>query len=166
MSSIVDHLTELYVLIDDFFLTHPALAHWRRSPHGTPRFADSEVLTIALLQGCLGVASLKQTYRLVAHNCRAAFPHLCSYQQWIARLQALAIPIGVLLETTAQVAIGSAACYLIEPSPGRSVTPCAMGGYACCAKRERIGEKPARAGFSALSSTGCAILLDASSMSR
>jgi hypothetical protein len=26
------------------------------------------VLTWALLQGCLGVASLKQTYRLVAHN--------------------------------------------------------------------------------------------------
>jgi hypothetical protein len=117
MSSIVDHLTELYVLIDDFFLSHPALGHWRRSPHGLPRFTDSEVLTIALLQGCLGVASLKQTYRLVAHNCRAAFPHLCSYQQWIARLQALTVPIGALLETTAQVPAQSAAFYLIDAKP-------------------------------------------------
>jgi len=116
MSSIVDHLTEIYVFIDDFLSTHPALARWRQSPH-IPLFADSEVLTIALLQGCLGVASLKQTYRLVAHNCRAAFPHLCSYQQWIARLQALTAPIGALLETTTQVSAHSAACYLIDAKP-------------------------------------------------
>ena len=117
MSSIVDHLTEIYVLIDDFFLTHPFLAQWRQSPHHTPLFADSEVLTMALLQGCLGVASLKQTYRLVAQNCRAAFPPLCSYQQWIARLQALAVPISALLTETAQVAVDSAACYLIDAKP-------------------------------------------------
>ena len=78
MSSIVDHLTELYVFMDDFFSTHPALTQWRHSPHHTPVFADSEVLTIALWQGCLGVASRKQCYRLVAHHCRAAFPPLCS----------------------------------------------------------------------------------------
>jgi hypothetical protein len=117
LSSIVDHRTALYVFIDDFFLTRPALAPWRRSPHHTPLFADSEVLTMALLPGFLGVASLKQTYRLVAHNCRAAFPYLCSYQQWIARLQALAIPIGVLLETTAQVAIGSARLLFDRAKP-------------------------------------------------
>jgi hypothetical protein len=117
MSSIEHHLTELYVFIDDFLLTHPTLVRWRRSPHGSPRFADAEVLTIALLQGCLGVASLKQTYRLVAHNCRAAFPHLCSYQQWMARLQALAVPISALLENTAQIPIGSTACYLIDAKP-------------------------------------------------
>jgi hypothetical protein len=109
MSSIEHHLTELYVFIDDFFLTHPALVHWRRSPHGRPRFADSEVLTIALLQGCLRVASLKQTYRLGAHNCRAAFPHLCSYQHWMARLQALAGLISALMEAAAQLPAGSAA---------------------------------------------------------
>ena len=83
LSSIVDHLTELYVFVDDFLATHPDLLHWRQSPHDTPRFADSEVLTLALLQGCLGVASLKQTYRLVAANYRSAFPRLCSYQQWV-----------------------------------------------------------------------------------
>jgi IS5 family transposase len=117
MSSIVDHLTELYVFIDDFFSTHPALTQWRHSPHHTPVFADSEVLTIALLQGCLGVASLKQCYRLVAHNCRAAFPHLCSYPQWIARLQSLTAQISALLAATAQVSAESPAFYLIDAKP-------------------------------------------------
>src|SRR3954453_9457840 len=99
MSSIVDQLTELYVFVDDFLTTHPAVAQWRQSPHDTPDFADAEVLTLALLQGCLGVASLKQTYRLVAHNYRSAFPQLCSYPQWMARLQALAAPISALLSS-------------------------------------------------------------------
>jgi hypothetical protein len=117
MSSIVDHLTEIYVFIDDFLSTHPALAQWRQSPHDAPLFTDSEVLTIALLQGCLGVASLKQTYRLVAHNCRAAFPHLCSYQQWMARLQSLTAQISALLVATAQIPPGSPAFYLIDAKP-------------------------------------------------
>ena len=117
MSSIVDHLTELYVFIDDFFSTHPALTPWRHSPHHTPVFADSEVLTIALLQGCLGVASLKQCYRLVAHNCRAAFPHLCSYPQWIARLQSFTAQISALLAATAQVSAESPAFYLMDAKP-------------------------------------------------
>ena len=105
MSSIVDQLTELYVFIDDFLTAHPALAHWRPSPHDRPAFADAEVLTIALLQGCLGVASLKQTYRLVAHNCRSAFPRLCSYQPWMARLQALTVPIRTLLSATMRIGV-------------------------------------------------------------
>jgi hypothetical protein len=89
MSSIVDQLTALYVFVDDFLTTHPELAHWRQSPHAAPALTDSEGLTLALWQSCLGVASLKQTYRLVAANWRSAFPHWCSYPQWIARLQAL-----------------------------------------------------------------------------
>src|SRR5947209_8553049 len=117
MSSIEHHLTELYVFIDDFLTAHPALAHWRQSPHDRPAFADAEVLTIALLQGCLGVASLKQTYRLVAHNCRSAFPRLCSYQPWMARLQALTLPIRTLLSATMQIPAGSAAFYLIDAKP-------------------------------------------------
>ena len=117
MSSLVDQLTELYVFVDDFLTTHPAVAQWRRSPHDTPEFTDAEVLTRALLQGCLGVASLKQTYRLVAHNCRSAFPHLCSYPQWISRLQALTAPISALLLSTTRTPAGSPAFYLIDAKP-------------------------------------------------
>jgi hypothetical protein len=117
MSSIVDQLTALYVFVDDFLLTRSALAHWRRSPHRSPAFADAEVLTIALLQGCLEVASLKQTYRLVAHNYRSAFPHLCSYRQWIARLQALTAQISALLAATTQLPAHHPAFYLIDAKP-------------------------------------------------
>src|SRR3954470_19976052 len=117
MSSIIDQLTELYVFVDDFLTAHPVLAQWRQSPHATPAFTDSEVLTLALLQGCLGVASLKQTYRLVAHNYRSAFPQLCSYPQWIARLQALAAIISALLRATTQLPEQSPAFYLIDAKP-------------------------------------------------
>jgi IS5 family transposase len=117
MSSIVDQLTELYVFVDDFLATTPDLLHWRQSPHDTPAFADSEVLTLALLQGYLGVASLKQTYRLVAANYRSAFPHLCSYQQWMARLHALTSVISALLPATTQQLNSSTAFYLIDAKP-------------------------------------------------
>jgi hypothetical protein len=93
------------------------LAPWRQSPQEAPLFTDSEVLTIALWQGCLGVASLKQTYRLVAHNGRAAFPPLCWYQQWRARLPSLTAPSSALLVATAQIPPGSPAFYLIDAKP-------------------------------------------------
>ncbi len=117
LSSIVDQLTELYAFVDDFLATHPNLMNWRQSPHDTPRFADSEVLTLALLQGCLGVASLKQTYQLVAANYRSAFPRLCSYPQGMARLHALTGVIGALLQATTQQLSSSAAFYLIDAKP-------------------------------------------------
>jgi IS5 family transposase len=117
MSSIIDQLTELYVFVDDFLITHAAVAPWRQSPHDRPVFADAEVLTLALLPGCLGVASLKQSYRLVAHNCRSAFPHLCSYPQWISRLQALTAPISAWLLSTTRTPAGSPAFYLIDAKP-------------------------------------------------
>src|SRR4051794_7756563 len=117
LSSIVDQLTALYTFVDDFLATHPDLLHWRQSPHDRPIFADSEVLTLALLQSCLGVASLKQTYRLVAANYHSAFPHLCSYQQWMARLHTLTGVIGALLQATTQQFNNSAAFYLIDAKP-------------------------------------------------
>ena len=117
LSSIVDHLTELYAFVDDFLAAHPDLLHWRQSPHDTPRFADSEVLTLALLQGCLGVASLKQTYRLVAAHYRSAFPFLCSYQQWMARWHVLAGVMSALLQATTQRINASTAFYLLDAKP-------------------------------------------------
>jgi len=117
MSSILDQLTALYVFVDDFLTTRPDLAHWRQSPHHAPAFSDSEVLTMALFPGCLGVASLQQTYRLLAANYRSVFPHLCFYRQWIARLQALPAQISALLAATTQVPAPSPAFYLIDAKP-------------------------------------------------
>jgi hypothetical protein len=117
MSSLVDQLTTLYVFVDDFLLTRPALGRWRQSPPATPAFADSEVLTLALLQGCLGVPSLKQTDRLVAQNYRPAFPRLCSYRPWIARLPALSAHISTLLRATTQMPANCPSFYLIDAKP-------------------------------------------------
>src|SRR3954471_9664116 len=117
MFSIEDQLVQLYVFVDDFCQTRPDLADWRHSPHQHPAFSDAEVLTIALLQSELEVASLKQTYRLIAANYRTAFPCLCSYPQWIARVHALTALLAALLRATTNLAPGTAAFYLIDAQP-------------------------------------------------
>jgi transposase len=118
MASLVDQLTALYVFVDDYLQAHPPLAAWRRSPNDAPAFTDAEVLTIALMQGCLGVATLKQTYRLMADNYREAFPHLCSYGQWLARLHALTAAVGHLLHAAArQGELSGLPFYLLDAKP-------------------------------------------------
>jgi Transposase DDE domain len=117
MFSIEDHFTTRYVFVDDFCQTRPDWAAWRHSPHQPPAFSDAEVLTIALLQSGREVASLKQTYRLVAANYGAAFPCLCSYPQWIARVQALTALLAALLRATTNLAPGTAAFYRIDAKP-------------------------------------------------
>lgn len=97
MTSIVHQMTTLYTQIDDFLKANPALARWRRSNHRTPAFTDAEVITVGLMHNYLGVATLKQAYRLIAQNFADAFPKLPSYAQWLARLHALAPLVGELI---------------------------------------------------------------------
>jgi transposase len=115
--SVDDSMLTIYCFVDEFLKTHPALAQWRRSPYTQPPFSDAEVLTLALLQGVFEVATLKQTYRLVARNWRAAFPHLPSYQQWLARLHHLLPQVGRLLATTCSPGANTARLYLIDSKP-------------------------------------------------
>lgn len=118
MSVSVEHqMIEIYCFVDEFLQTHPALARWRRSPHAQPQFSDAEVLTIALLQGVFAVATLKQTYRLVAQNWRSAFPALPSYKQWVARVHHLWPQVGRVLATTCGHAPSAARLYLIDSKP-------------------------------------------------
>ena len=117
LSSIDDSLTALYVFVDDFLQARPDLAAWRHSPNRQPAFSDAEVLTIALVQSNLQVASLKQTYRLIAANCRAAFPHLCSYARWMARVHALAFLLTALLRVTTHLTPEAPAFYLVDAKP-------------------------------------------------
>lgn len=104
MKQSIDHqLTVHYYFLDSFLKTHPQWAQWRRSNNAAPKFTDAEVLTIALMQGYFGCATLKQTYLLVRANAHAAFPQLCSYQQWLARLHALTPLVGrLVLESAAE----------------------------------------------------------------
>jgi hypothetical protein len=57
MASIEHQMTEIYVVVDDYLKTHPDLAQWRQSPNATPAFTDAEVITIGLMQGCLGICA-------------------------------------------------------------------------------------------------------------
>jgi hypothetical protein len=117
MSSIVDQITTLYVQIDDYFQAHPRATQWRRSPHRHPAFTDAEVVTVALLQGCLGVAALKHAYRYAADNLRAAFPHLPSYPQWLARLHALSGVVGQFVQYFGEQAATGEGYYLLDSKP-------------------------------------------------
>ena len=116
-TSIEQQMIALYCFVDEFFKTHPAVAHWRRSPHAQPHFSDAEVLTIALLQGVFEVATLKQTYRLVAQNWGTAFPQLPSYKQWLTRVHQLLSQVGRLLLTTCTHPCQAARLYLIDSKP-------------------------------------------------
>jgi transposase len=95
--SINDQLSAVYCFVDDYLKNHPDLEHWRTSNHGAPKFTDAEVITIALMQGYFGCATWSQTYQLVRANAGAAFPHLCGYKQFMARLNALGLLVGVLV---------------------------------------------------------------------
>jgi transposase len=118
MGASVEHqMTELYCFVDEFLKTHPQLAQWRHSPHAQPHFSDAEVLTLALLQGVFEVATLKQTYRLVAQNWQTAFPSLPSYKQWLTRVHHLLPQVGGLLAATCTHALSAARLYLIDSKP-------------------------------------------------
>jgi hypothetical protein len=117
MSSIVDTLTQIYVLVADFLAEHPDQAHWRRSPNDQPVFTDAEVITIGLMQSVLGVATLKQTYRLIANNWRDCFPKLCCYGQWLSRLHALSALVGHLMGQAIAHHKMPGRLYLVDSKP-------------------------------------------------
>ena len=117
MPSINDRLTEIYVFIDDHIKQHPEKAQWRDSNNDEPAFSDAEALTIGLSQGTLGVQSLKETYHKIRDNHRAAFPHLPSYKQWLARLHALNPLVSDLLIASTALLSGQSKLYLIDSKP-------------------------------------------------
>jgi hypothetical protein len=90
-------MTAIYCFVSDVLRARPDLADWRRSPNCRPAFTDAEVITIGLMQSYYQIPTLKQTYRLVRDDYASAFPHLCSYTQFIARLNRLGEIIGHLI---------------------------------------------------------------------
>ena len=110
-------MTDLYCFIDDYLKAHPRRAAWRLSPNCRPLFTDAEVLTIALMQSPLRVASLKQTYRLISRNFASAFPKLCSYKQWIARLHRLSDLVGLLIEAARRTDSFTFSVFVIDSKP-------------------------------------------------
>lgn len=114
--SIAYQMTTLYVFVDDYLKAHPAQAAWRRSNNGAPAFTAAEVLTVGLLQGAFGCATLERAYQLLAANWPGAFPRLCSYGRWGARLHALA---GRLIQAAAGRGAPPGRVYLVDGLPVR-----------------------------------------------
>jgi hypothetical protein len=117
MSSIIDTMTQIYVFVADFLAQHPDQAHWRRSPNARPAFTDAEVITIGLMQSVFGVATLKQTYRLIANNWRDCFPRLCCYAQFISRLHGLSPLVGHLMVQAVAHHSMPGRLYLVDSKP-------------------------------------------------
>lgn len=117
--SISDQMTQVYVFVDDYLKQHPAQAAWRRFNNDAPAFTDAEVITVGLLQGAFGCATLKKTYQLAAANWRSAFPRLCSYGQWMARLHTLSALVGQLLQAAIGLCGLSGRLYMIDGLPIR-----------------------------------------------
>lgn len=117
MTSIEHQMTEIYCFVDDFLKAHPHRAQWRRSPNAAPSFTDAEVITIALLQGSFGCATLKRAYLLVAHNYARAFPALCSYKQWLHRLHLVTSLVGQLVEAARLSDASATTLYLMDAKP-------------------------------------------------
>jgi hypothetical protein len=122
-SSVTDQMTDLYAFVDDFLKSHPGQAKWRRSPNAAPAFTDAEVIAIglmiaiALMQGVFGCATLKKAHLLVAAGWRSAFPRLCSYPQWLARLHRLSAIVGHLMQAALGVQGLGARLYLLDGKP-------------------------------------------------
>src|SRR5262245_11214372 len=114
--SINDQLTEIYFHVDEYLKKHPKAARLRKSNHSQPKFSDAEVITIALMQGYFECATLKCGYELVVANARRAFPQLCSYKQWIARLHALTPLIGGLVLHSSET-VRATGLYLMDSKP-------------------------------------------------
>jgi transposase len=115
MPTIEHQMTESYCFVDDYLKAHPELALWRRSNNAEPAFTDAEVITIALMQGCLGCDTLAKTYTLIAENYASAFPNLPCYKRWIARLHALSELIGRLVFACALM--GHIRLYIMDSKP-------------------------------------------------
>ena len=115
--SVIDQLIEIYCFIDDFLKAHPQWAHWRRSNNSEPKFTDAEVITIALMQGYFGNATLKKTYQLVMANAGSLFPHRISYKQWIARLHELTPIVGRLVLESSATQTAQPQPYLMDSKP-------------------------------------------------
>lgn len=117
MPNMIHQLTTIYAILADFFANHPEAANWRQSNHSQPAFTDAEVLTIALMQSYFQTPTLKRTYLLVRANDPGAFPHLPSYQQWLARLHKLSAQLGQLLVASTPPDGFESDYYLLDSKP-------------------------------------------------
>ena len=92
--SLDDLFCMTFCVIDDYYtMLIGAQANLRYSPNGNPAFADSEVITLALVAELKGENSERAWWRFVSKNYRHLFPHLCSRTRYGRRLRKLKLVI-------------------------------------------------------------------------
>lgn len=106
-----------YLFVCNFLTQQPTLANWRRSNNRHPAFTDAEVLTIALMQGCLECSTLKKAYQHIRHNHADAFPHLVSYARFLARLHQLQPLVGYLVQAALAQHRMPGRVYVVDTKP-------------------------------------------------
>lgn len=116
MRSISEQLILVYCLADDGLKSEKSGGNWRKSNHN-PKCTDAEIIAVAMMQSYFGCATLKRTYLLVKANDSRAFPHLPSYQQWLARWHKLSFQMDVILENIPLNIVDSEEIYLIDSFP-------------------------------------------------
>jgi hypothetical protein len=69
-----DLATELYVVIDDYLITHPEIRPERPVVGIAPKLTDAELITLAVMQALLGFTSEARWIRYARKHLRAMFP--------------------------------------------------------------------------------------------
>jgi hypothetical protein len=126
MLSISEQLVLVYCLVDDGLKSTKNVSNWRKSNHN-PKCTDAEIMAVALMQSYFGCATLKRTYLLVKANDSRAFPHLPSYQQWLARWHQLSFQMGVVLESVPLSIKDLDEIYLVDSFPINMCQPIRHG---------------------------------------
>jgi len=91
MEKIKEEMLKIYIFVDDYM---KEIGDWRKSNNKSVSISDGEIITMALSKGLLGVDNLKETYRKIVENYGKEFPVICSYKQWLARVNQLSEVIG------------------------------------------------------------------------
>ena len=126
MLSIREQLTVVYCLADDGLKNEKNGGNWRQSNHN-PKCTDAEIIAVAMMQSYFGCATLKRTYLLVKANDSKAFPHLPSYQQWLARWHRLSFQMGAIVESIPLNIKDTEEIYLIDSFPINLCQPIRYG---------------------------------------
>jgi hypothetical protein len=89
--------TALYVRVDDLLKSGPGRVPWRPRVGITPKLADAELVTLAVMQALLGFTSEARWLRYARAHLRSLFPYLPQQPGYNKRLRKLTATIGWLI---------------------------------------------------------------------
>jgi hypothetical protein len=122
-----------FCVIDDYYqLLFGAQTVFRHSPNNDPDFADSEVITIALVGELKGENSERAWWRFVSKNYRYLFPHLCSRSRYGRRLRPLKLVMeSIRQQLLFQLDVPCDRTRLVDSFPLRLLRLPRLSGSAC-----------------------------------